>query len=264
MQPDEVSRKSLKVLDQKLRWLAEFAEFSVTVNSVVGGAVRRPQDAAVIAARARELGFTSTVGILHDDNGRVQPLDEAQRGVYEQILRMGTPLFSFAHYDRFQKNLILGRPNDWHCRAGARYLYVCEDGLVHRCSQQRGTPGIPLAEYTVEHLKREAGIRKPCAPYCSISCVHQTAMLDAFREKPRETLERMLEARRQADPAFEPPALVRTLDWMLLRSRHRRFFENAALRLLRLKPHRPAAGADVPLGPFRCRRFLSPDGGTGG
>jgi hypothetical protein len=28
----------------------------------------------------------------------------------------------------------------------ARYLYICEDGLVHYCSQQRGTPGTPLGK----------------------------------------------------------------------------------------------------------------------
>jgi MoaA/NifB/PqqE/SkfB family radical SAM enzyme len=41
--PDEVSKKSLKVLDQKLRWLEDYALFDVTVNSVVGSgiAIRR-------------------------------------------------------------------------------------------------------------------------------------------------------------------------------------------------------------------------------
>ena len=48
----------------------------------------------------------------------------------------------------FQANLLDGKPNDWQCRAGARYLYICEAGLVHYCSQQRGTPAIPLATYT--------------------------------------------------------------------------------------------------------------------
>src|SRR4029077_11469239 len=43
--PDDVSKKSLKVLDQKLRWLAEHAEFDVTVNSVVGGPIRNPSGA---------------------------------------------------------------------------------------------------------------------------------------------------------------------------------------------------------------------------
>ncbi|MBV9340743.1 MAG: radical SAM protein, partial [Acidobacteria bacterium] len=35
--PDEVSKKSLKVLDKKLSMLAEHAEFHVNINSVVGG-----------------------------------------------------------------------------------------------------------------------------------------------------------------------------------------------------------------------------------
>ena len=66
VQPDETSKKSLKVLDRKLQWLAEFAEFGVTINSVLGPGIRNPEDAYLIGQRARELGFTSTVGILHD------------------------------------------------------------------------------------------------------------------------------------------------------------------------------------------------------
>ena len=85
---------------------------------------------------------------------------------------------------------------------GGRFLYICEDGLVHYCSQQRGKPGIPLENYTVEDLRREAARPKGCAPFCTISCVHQTAMLDDFREKPRETLAGILERRREADPTF--------------------------------------------------------------
>ena len=52
---------------------------------------------------------------------------------------------------------------------GARYLYICEDGLVHYCSQQRGYPGIPLEQYGVEDIRREYLTEKPCAPHCTIS-----------------------------------------------------------------------------------------------
>src|SRR5208282_1496331 len=38
--PDEVSKKSLKVLDKKLELLAEHADFHVNINSVVGGGVK--------------------------------------------------------------------------------------------------------------------------------------------------------------------------------------------------------------------------------
>jgi len=74
VKPDEVSKKSLKVLDKKLQWLREHAEFHVNINSVVGGGVKNPWDAWTVAKRAIDLGFSSTVGIIHDSDGQVQPL----------------------------------------------------------------------------------------------------------------------------------------------------------------------------------------------
>ena len=73
--PDEVSKKSLKVLDRKLQLLAEHAEFHVNINSVVGGGVSHPQDALTIGKRALELGFSSTVGIIHDGTRAVAALE---------------------------------------------------------------------------------------------------------------------------------------------------------------------------------------------
>src|SRR4029077_1526385 len=53
--PDDVSKKSLKVLDKKLQLLAEHADFHVNINSVVGSGIRHPQDALTIGRRAIEL-----------------------------------------------------------------------------------------------------------------------------------------------------------------------------------------------------------------
>src|SRR2546422_8844627 len=39
IKPDDVSLKSLKVLDKKLEYLAEYAEFAVNINSVIGGGI---------------------------------------------------------------------------------------------------------------------------------------------------------------------------------------------------------------------------------
>jgi len=188
--PDEVSRRALKVLDKRLRWLAECGEFEVNVNSVIGSSVRTPEDAVVIARRALNLGLSSTVGLIHDGSGRVQPLNEQQQRVYEEIQRLKKPFYTSALYNRFHKNLVRGLPNDWHCRAGSRYLYICEDGLVHYCSQQRGYPGIPLEEYTLENVEREYHTVKRCAPYCTISCVQRVSMIDELRENPLEAIAR--------------------------------------------------------------------------
>jgi MoaA/NifB/PqqE/SkfB family radical SAM enzyme len=231
--PDAVSKKSLRVLDQQLVWLERHAKFAVTINSVLGAGVANPEDAVTIGRRARDLGFSSTLGILHDRSGQLQPLPEEHRKVYERFRKLGSGLFSFAHFDHFQDNIANGKANDWHCRAGGRFLYICEDGLVHYCSQQRGRPGIPLADYTVEDLRREAAQPKACAPLCTISCVHQTAMLDDFRERPRETLHGILERRRAVDPGFRTPATVRALSWMFLNPRRRAFFGKMTARWIK-------------------------------
>src|SRR6202046_5287223 len=86
--PDEVSKKSLKVLDKKLQLLAEHADFHVNINSVVGGGISHPQDALVIGKRAVELGFTSTVGIIHDGTGQLQPLSPEEREVSAEMRGM--------------------------------------------------------------------------------------------------------------------------------------------------------------------------------
>jgi MoaA/NifB/PqqE/SkfB family radical SAM enzyme len=230
--PDETSKKSLKVLDRKLRLLVSHAEFAVSINSVLGSPVRNPRDALTITQRARGLGFTSTVGILHDGGGQLRPLAATHAAIYREILDSNRAMFSFAQYDRFQQNIARGLPNHWHCRAGGRFLYICEDGLVHYCSQQRGRPGIPLEQYGAADLEREAAREKPCAPYCTISCVHQAAMLDSFRENPRQVLREMIDARREQNPAYRPPVLVNVLAWTFLDGPASRLFGRLALRLL--------------------------------
>ena len=82
VKPDDVSKKSLKVLDKKLEMLAEYAEFHVNINSVVGGGVHFPEDALQVGRRAVDLGFTSTVGIIHDHDGQLRPLSEKEREVF--------------------------------------------------------------------------------------------------------------------------------------------------------------------------------------
>jgi MoaA/NifB/PqqE/SkfB family radical SAM enzyme len=189
--PDEVSKKSLKVLDRKLEWLAEHAQFDININSVLGGGMAHPEDALTITRRALELGFETTVGIIHDHSGQLDPLKPNERAVYDQILAERKPaMFAFAYDNLFHKNLAEGQPNDWQCRAGSRYLYICEQGLVHYCSQQRGYPAIPLENYTQVDLDREYSTVKPCAPFCTVSCVHRVAMLDLVRNQPREALTR--------------------------------------------------------------------------
>lgn len=188
--PDEVSKKSLKVLDAKLQLLAAHADFQVNINSVLGGGIKRAEDARTINRRARELGFTTSIGIIHDGLGQLKPLGPVERAVYDDVSRqIGGASHVLANIYSgirdFQANLVEGKPNEWRCRAGARYLYICENGLVHYCSQQRGLPGIPLAKYTVGDIRRELNAPKSCAPMCTIGCVHRVSFMDFWRKPQR-------------------------------------------------------------------------------
>ena len=180
VQPDDISKKSLKVLDKKLQNLRDYAKFKVNINSVLGSGVKNPDDALTIAKRAVELGFSSTVGVIHDGEGLLKGLNDHEKEVYKQVKSLGTR--SYARWNWFQDNLAEGEEYNWKCRAGARYLYVDEGGMVHWCSQQRGTPGIPLMDYTQEDMAREYITEKWCAPTCTIQCVHQVGHLDAWRD----------------------------------------------------------------------------------
>lgn len=177
--PDDVSKKSLKVLDKKLQLLAEHADFHVNINSVLGGGVRFPEDALTVGRRAVELGFTSTVGIIHDGDGQLRPLGERERQIFMELMTLEKSSYSQVNY--FQHDIANGRSHNWKCRAGARYLYICEDGLVHYCSQQRGYPGKALDEYTKDDVRREYNTEKGCAPMCTVSCVHQVSYFDFWR-----------------------------------------------------------------------------------
>src|SRR5437879_1393724 len=106
--PEEVSKKSLKRLDSRVEWRREFAVFQVNINSMLGSGVKNPEDALTIAHRAVELGFTSTVGIIHDHNGQLKPLESRQIQIFEEIMELGKR--SFSRFYDFQHNV--AREND--------------------------------------------------------------------------------------------------------------------------------------------------------
>jgi MoaA/NifB/PqqE/SkfB family radical SAM enzyme len=134
-----------------------------------------------------ELGFTSTVGIIHDGDGQLQPLSKREREVFLEMKKFEKKHFSRINY--FQESIANGEPSNWRCRAGSRYLYICEDGLVHYCSQQRGFPAKPLDDYSVQDIRREYITQKSCAPFCTISCVHQISYFDFFRGEQTLTID---------------------------------------------------------------------------
>jgi MoaA/NifB/PqqE/SkfB family radical SAM enzyme len=185
LEPDDVSMKSLASVEGKLALLAQHARFKVNVNSVLGVTGARTQDVVAVAKTAARYAFQHSVGVLHDHAGTLKALSDAQMRAYATVTKISPSLVHWLNYRMFQKNLMDGRTNNWKCRAGARYLYVCEEGLVHWCSQQRGYPGVPVLEYTREDIRREYHTQKSCSPTCTLSCVHQMSMFDRYRGAQR-------------------------------------------------------------------------------
>jgi len=180
MEPNETSTKCFKLMEPNLKLLANIADFKVNINTVLGISLDQVQDALEIVKHAKDYGFLSALGLLHDEFGVHHPLREVHSAKYKEIFKQAKSCSQWFNYFLFQRNIIEGRANNWRCRAGGRYLYVCEHGLIHWCSQQRGYPAIPLEDYTVDDIKREYSTKKNCSPLCTMNCAHIMSCLDRW------------------------------------------------------------------------------------
>ena len=184
--PDDVSKKSLKLLDQKLRWLAEIAEFDITVNSVVGGGIRNPDDAVVIARRARQLGLSTTVGIIHDGHGELRSLDD-NRPILDRIVSLGGTTFDFATSTNCSKTSQTDVRTTGTAALAAALVCLRRRTRPLVLAAAR-TPGNSAGAIWAEDLQRQCRAVKSCAPNCTVGCVHRVAQLDELRQDPQTVL----------------------------------------------------------------------------
>jgi len=170
--------ESLKVLDKKLQMLAQYAEFHVNINSVVGGGFKDPNDALVIGKRALALGFESTIGIIHDGSGQLKPLKEDEARVYfEMTNRRKT---NYSRFDKFQEAIAKGEPNDWRCRPARATCISARTGWFTIAAS---SAGIRACHRRVHHGRCEAGVpdRQELRANCTIGCVHRISHIDHWR-----------------------------------------------------------------------------------
>ena len=128
-----------------------------------------------MARRARELGFTSTVGILHDGRGQLEPLGEREMAVYQALKRFGSR--GDARFNARlpgqprpgpaqRLELPGGRALPLRGRARPRPLLLADAGRARRA---------PRGLQAARDIAREYGTKKACAPYCTINCVQRVA-----------------------------------------------------------------------------------------
>jgi hypothetical protein len=85
-------------------------------------------------------------------------------------------------------------------------------------------------------MRREFGTRKPCEPFCTISCVHRVAIIDMVKTRPFEALDHLFPANRGERRRL--PAGVRVLKWLFLQPEPtgaRRVLRAVALRAFGLR-----------------------------
>jgi len=170
------TRKVLDTLRPKLEQLARLARFEVVLSGVLGAAP--PSEVFEVVDFAKRQGFRPRVLVLHDDRGRMTLTDEERRA-FEQVKAALGRGFGEAR-DYRQRLLEQGRA-PFKCRAGSRYLYVDEEGMVHWCSQTRDRFGLPLADYDFDELRRQFHHPKPCAPTCTVGCARTQSWPDEWR-----------------------------------------------------------------------------------
>ena len=128
-----------------------------------------------------------TVGLMHDANGQIQPglLRDDLVATYEEMQRQSrkASVFHMAG-EGWEDDMLRDGSAPFKCRAGGRYLYVDEFGLVSYCSQRRGAPGIDLLDYTADDVERAFYTPKGCEAQCTIGCARRASAFDEWRSQP--------------------------------------------------------------------------------
>ena len=188
VQPNDVTIKVLKPMKKKLEVIAKHAKFRVTMSAVVGSAP--PGEAVEVLEFAKAHGFKPRVLLIHDGHGQLE-LSPEQLAEFEEIKRvLGRRIKDAGDY---RSKLMESGSAPFKCRSGSRYLYIDEFGMVRWCSQTRDAWGVPLAEYSLEHLKEQFDTQKGCNPSCTVGCVRTASAPDEWRPQ------------RRPEPKAEPP-----------------------------------------------------------
>lgn len=178
----EVTVKVLDALRPRLERLAHRARFRVVVSAVFGAAPGA--DARAVAEFAQACGFEARVLVLDTERDRLA-VDPAERAAYEDLKRrIGRPAREAGGYrDRL---LDQGRA-PFRCRAGARYLYVDEWGVVRWCAPMREAFGKDLLGYRSEDLADQFDAHKSCNETCTVGCARTASAYDEWRPQGRRS-----------------------------------------------------------------------------
>lgn len=176
VKPNDVTIKVLDSLRKRLGVLRDHAKFNVVVSGVVGACP--PQESYEVIAFAKEMGFRPRILLIHGHDGQVK-LNDEELGAYREIKKM-IPRHFYELSD-YRDRIIREGSAPFKCRAGSRYLYVDENGIVTWCSQTRDAFRKDLMAYTEADLKEQFYTYKSCHAQCTLGCVRSSSAYDNWR-----------------------------------------------------------------------------------
>lgn len=174
--PNAATQKVLALLRPKLELLAELAQFRVVMSTVVGSTP--PEEVLEVVDSAIGMGFRPRILLIHDESGQVRLPPEQLEAYHKAKRRIGRRGREARDY---REMLIRHGTASFHCRAGARYLYVDEFGQVQWCSQTRGTLSRDLLTYGYTDLRAQFDTSKACNTRCTIGCARTASAFDEQR-----------------------------------------------------------------------------------
>ncbi len=181
IEPNEWSQKSWTKVKKNLQLLKDHATFGVTINAVLGSSTI--EETRQVVSEVHEFGFYMTVGLMHDENGQIRPglLRDELAATYDEMQKASHKTIFHESGEGWERDMLHDGSSPFKCRAGAKYLYVDEFGLVSYCSQRRGSPGIDLLDYTPEDCTREFYRAKGCEAQCTVACARRASAFDEWR-----------------------------------------------------------------------------------
>ena len=169
-------QKTIKPLRPKLERLKEKATFDVHLATVL--CEQSKDDVGELYRDTSKIGLPLSLSLIHDETGHSLVSGEPYSQIWKDYgARNGHFTFSMIDYE-YSRQLLEGKAPKWHCRAGARSLYVDEFGKVQYCHSQRGRLDKPVIYYTWNDIRTQSNLHKGCEEQCAVDCVFRTSQVD--------------------------------------------------------------------------------------
>jgi MoaA/NifB/PqqE/SkfB family radical SAM enzyme len=169
--PTDFTHKGLQPLRKKLQRLRDQARFNVEVNVVL--CEETLDEFEDIVEEIKNLGLPVRCGVRHYE-GRME-VSGALTEKFEWFQQ------HFRHWRiapmlDLHRSRLAGKPANWKCSGGFKYLYVDEFGTVRACSQVHLAERVNVMDMTLAKLKSN-DCHKNCEKECGVSCVIQTSLI---------------------------------------------------------------------------------------